>query len=100
MGKVKGLLMDMEDDVYSGMTYKQFTDKWGESKAHVNIWNEHSVTKVNTDTKKTLVILRSQKYTLIWSGTISRLYQPHPMRSLVLARSISSCLILISSMLV
>tara|TARA_R110002153_G_scaffold68508_7_gene181737 strand:+ start:1018 stop:1257 length:240 start_codon:yes stop_codon:yes gene_type:complete len=55
MGKVKGLLMDMEDDVYSGMTYKQFTDKWGESKAHVKIWNEHcdpSVTKVNTDTPK------------------------------------------------
>jgi hypothetical protein len=37
MGKVKNLLMDMEDDAYE-MTYKQFTDKWGESHAHM--WYE------------------------------------------------------------
>ena len=37
MGKVKGLLMDMEEDAYD-MTYKQFTDKWGESYAHM--WYE------------------------------------------------------------
>tara|TARA_R110002126_G_scaffold264236_1_gene407223 strand:+ start:174 stop:449 length:276 start_codon:yes stop_codon:yes gene_type:complete len=54
MGKVKGLLMDMEDDAYD-MTYKQFTDKWGESNAHVKIWNEHcdpSVTEVHSDLVK------------------------------------------------
>ena len=54
MGKVKGLTNGYAGRCrryVSGMTYKQFTDKWGESKAHVKIWNEHcdpSVTKVNT----------------------------------------------------
>jgi|DEB0MinimDraft_12_1074336.scaffolds.fasta_scaffold122931_1 hypothetical protein len=45
MGKVKSLLMDMEDDAHD-MTYKQFTDKWGESYAYM--WYEQHVSPSGT----------------------------------------------------
>ena len=60
MGKVKGLLMDMEDDAYD-MTYKQFTDKWGESYAHM--WYEQHESSSGTSVTEGSQLFRNKLLT-------------------------------------